>query len=173
MAESGQTYGTTMIKFLIYTAFQSRAPTNARSCKHLKALLGEAYEDERIKWKDPDGFAQRSGGKGSAKGRPASKLKPASKSKNKPPSRGAGSKRKKGDDNDDEDDGDEGRAGKRRKGDDIIDEDEESDDAIHSKIKVEVLLANKWDVDTGPDPTNWWISEKLDGVRYVGISIAI
>jgi len=28
-----------------------------------------------------------------------------------------------------------------------------------------LLLANKWDIETGPDPTGWWISEKLDGVR--------
>jgi len=26
-------------------------------------------------------------------------------------------------------------------------------------------LANKWDLDLGPDPSGWWISEKLDGVR--------
>ncbi|KAJ7472567.1 hypothetical protein FB451DRAFT_1339465 [Mycena latifolia] len=29
----------------------------------------------------------------------------------------------------------------------------------------ELLLAKPWDVDDGPDPTGWWISEKLDGVR--------
>lgn len=30
-----------------------------------------------------------------------------------------------------------------------------------------LLLATKWDVDSGIDPTGWWVSEKLDGVRYV------
>ncbi|KAJ6577021.1 hypothetical protein DFH09DRAFT_1246347 [Mycena vulgaris] len=29
----------------------------------------------------------------------------------------------------------------------------------------QLLLAKVWDVDDGPDPTGWWISEKLDGVR--------
>ncbi|KAG7086629.1 hypothetical protein E1B28_002571 [Marasmius oreades] len=29
----------------------------------------------------------------------------------------------------------------------------------------QVLLANKWDLEKGIDPTGWWISEKLDGVR--------
>lgn len=29
-----------------------------------------------------------------------------------------------------------------------------------------LLLANKWDLDDDPDPTGWWISEKLDGVRW-------
>ena len=30
-----------------------------------------------------------------------------------------------------------------------------------------LLLATKWDVEGGVDPTGWWISEKLDGVRCV------
>ena len=29
----------------------------------------------------------------------------------------------------------------------------------------ELLLAVKWDEENGPDPTGWWVSEKLDGVR--------
>jgi DNA ligase-1 len=29
------------------------------------------------------------------------------------------------------------------------------------------LLAHKWDLDTGADPTNWLMSEKLDGVRAI------
>jgi DNA ligase-1 len=29
------------------------------------------------------------------------------------------------------------------------------------------LLAHKWDLDTGADPTDWWMSEKLDGVRAI------
>ena len=30
-----------------------------------------------------------------------------------------------------------------------------------------LLLAVKWDLDSKADPTGWWCSEKLDGVRYV------
>ena len=29
-----------------------------------------------------------------------------------------------------------------------------------------LLLAQKWDIEDGPDPKGWWVSEKLDGVRY-------
>jgi DNA ligase-1 len=68
-------------------------------------------------------------------------LKPTSKAK--PKSKGKG-KKKAGDDDDDDDDDDSG-----------------------GKKVPELLLANKWDIETGPDPTGWWISEKLDGVRWV------
>lgn len=47
---------------------------NARSCKHLKALLGDDYEEARIRLKNPDAPPP--------KGKPASKAKkPASTSK--------------------------------------------------------------------------------------------
>ena len=51
------------------------------------------------------------------------------------------------------------------------DEEREADDkedeemASSSKSVPELLLANKWDLENGLDPTGWWISEKLDGVR--------
>lgn len=86
---------------------QSGAPVNARTCKHLKELLGEKYEMARLMLKNPDGVQPAPSSKG-AKAKPKSKV---------------------------------------------------------GKKTVEVLLANKWDLDTGPDPTGWWISEKLDGVR--------
>lgn len=47
------------------------------------------------------------------------------------------------------------------------DEEEDEDAPASKKRKVEVLLAVKWDLEKGPDPTGWWVSEKLDGVRYV------
>ncbi|KAH8824214.1 DNA ligase [Flagelloscypha sp. PMI_526] len=83
---------------------QGGAPTNARTCKHLKELLGEKYEIARITLKNPEGAA-------------------AAAASSKPKSAGS------------------------------------------AKKSVEVLLANKWDLETGADPTGWWISEKLDGVR--------
>jgi DNA ligase 1 len=52
-------------------------------------------------------------------------------------------------------------------GDDDNDNEEEEDEVSTSKDVPELLLANKWDIETGPDPTGWWISEKLDGVRFV------
>ena len=48
------------------------------------------------------------------------------------------------------------------------DEEDEDDEAPSGgkKKAPELLLANKWDLEKGTDPTGWWISEKLDGVRY-------
>jgi DNA ligase-1 len=56
---------------------------------------------------------------------------------------------------------------KAKKGGDGEDDEDDDDDDDGTKVKVEVLLATKWDLVTGSDPTGWWMSEKLDGVRYV------
>ena len=143
---------------------------NARSCKHLKSLLGDKYEAARAKLKNPHAPPP--------KGSP--KKKPASKAKAKPPS-----KRKRADDDDEDDENDTKGAkpakkarkppstakGKARAKDEEEESDGEGEDdeqpAASKKIVPELLLANKWDIETGPDPTGWWISEKLDGVRYV------
>lgn len=91
---------------------------NARTCKHLKELLGDKYELARIKLKNPHGAV------------PASKSKPQSRKKGKA--------------------------------------DDDDDTTVPSSKKApELLLANKWDLEKGPDPTGWMMSEKLDGVRYV------
>ncbi|KAL1659539.1 hypothetical protein GGF50DRAFT_107403 [Schizophyllum commune] len=113
---------------------QGGAPTNARTCKHLKALLGEAYELARLKYKNPHGQL----------------LAPAA-------SKSKGKKRKKAaDDEDEENDDDDDKPSSKR-----------SKPASNKPQKpfTEVLLANKWDLDDGLDPTGWWMSEKLDGVR--------
>ncbi|KAH6908199.1 hypothetical protein BKA70DRAFT_1483664 [Coprinopsis sp. MPI-PUGE-AT-0042] len=95
--------------YCLVTAWRNQGtPVNARTCKHLKALLGDAYETARLKFKNPHGPAPT-----------------AAKNQS---------------------DGDE-------------------DDASTKKTVPELLLANKWDLETGADPTGWWISEKLDGVR--------
>ena len=111
---------------------------NARSCKHLKELLGDKYEAARMKLKNPYGAP--------------------------PTSRKTAGKRKKADDDDDED----RKIKKKAKKADDDDEEEEEEEAVTKGKKVpELLLAVKWDLMTGADPTGWWISEKLDGVRYV------
>ena len=85
-------------------------------------------------------------------------------------------KRKKKDaDNDDDEDGDESRSPKKLRPDSIGDNtapaDEGEDDADEDeadeggKKAVGLLLAVKWDLEKGMDPTDWWVSEKLDGVR--------
>jgi hypothetical protein len=145
---------------------QGGHPVNARSCKHLRAILGDKYEDERLRLRDPDGQGTTSKNKGS-------KSKPSSQSK-------VVRKRKKnnsdGDDDDDDDDSaspakkvrTSPRKGKNKRdsGDeDAEDEDEDEDDLPQAKKAPELLLANKWDLNDGPDPAGWWMSEKLDGVR--------
>lgn len=137
---------------------QGGVPVNARTCKHLKSLLGDKYEAARLKLKNPHGPPP----KGTAK-------KPASKTN---------AKRKKVADDDDDDDDDKPTKksrkpasttkGKAKKVDDDeegADDDEEDESAPVTKGVPELLLANKWDLDTGLDPAGWWISEKLDGVR--------
>src|SRR5277367_3136843 len=94
------------------------------------------------------------------------------------------------DDEDEDDDGDEEEEEEERpakracrtaasssskgKGKAIDDEDDDNDNdndndeedvEITRKSVPELLLANKWDLGKGPDPTGWWISEKLDGVQ--------
>ncbi|KJA20927.1 hypothetical protein HYPSUDRAFT_42528 [Hypholoma sublateritium FD-334 SS-4] len=157
---------------------QGGAPVNARTCKHLKTLLGDNYENARIKMKNPAGPQPKAS---------ASKTKAASKVKKRAPAAG---KRKKPADDDDDDDAEydeektDARPAKRLKkasssskpqskgkakevDEDEEDEDEEDAEDAPSAAKSvpELLLANKWDIETGPDPTGWWMSEKLDGVR--------
>jgi len=139
---------------------QGGVPVNARTCKHLKSLLGDNYEAARLKFKNPYGPPS----KGAAK-KPASKTKakrkkaddyeddeaddkPAKRSR-QPVSRLKGKAKKDADEEEDEDDED----------------DEEDEPTPVTKNVPELLLANKWDLDAGLDPVGWWISEKLDGVR--------
>lgn len=132
---------------------QSKSPINARTCKHLKSLLGDAYEAARLKLVNPDADAG-----------PSVSKKPSSKSK-----------RKRGERDEDEE---KPRSKKARqskpvsKADDgeAVDEsggETSEDDTSGSKKKVpQLLLAVKWE-EASHDPTGWWISEKLDGVRYI------
>ncbi|EPQ60269.1 DNA ligase/mRNA capping enzyme [Gloeophyllum trabeum ATCC 11539] len=121
---------------------QGGAPVNARTCKHLKSLLGEAYEKARLQLKNPHGNVSKPSGKGKT-----------------------AQKRKKADGDGDDD----AKPGKKQKN--VDDEDEEEDEDAPpaptrgKKTVPKLLLANKWDIVDGPDPTGWWISEKLDGVR--------
>ncbi|KAJ3042037.1 hypothetical protein HDV00_008330 [Rhizophlyctis rosea] len=106
---------------------QGGMPVNARTCKHLKEHLGEAYEMARLKMKNPDGQL------------------PIASSSTK-----ASKKRKAAAADDDEED-----------------EDDDDNPAPAKKVKntgpPALLLANKYEDKV--DPTGWWISEKLDGVR--------
>ncbi|KAF5321800.1 hypothetical protein D9619_000056 [Psilocybe cf. subviscida] len=188
---------------------QGGCPVNARTCKHLKSLLGEKYELARIKMRNPNG--PQPGSSKSTKGKSTSKAtssrsagmtpKTPAKSSRAPartpatPTPTASSSKGKKRDAPEEDDNDQdeedapppakrGRtAGSRspttrrsEKAKDVVNEDdalpEENDGdpddqtaAAALKSVPELLLANKWDIEKGPDPTGWWLSEKLDGVR--------
>ena len=173
---------------------QGGVPVNARTCKHLKELLGDKYEAACVKLKNLDGPPPKG-----AKAAPKAKAKSAPKAKAtkaKAAPAKAGLKRKKHGD-DDDDDAQEGDKDKEDKDEDIKpppskrgrkaaapaktakgegkeDEGEDEDDREEGDDKEvpvgksvpELLLANKWDLDTGLDPTGWWVSEKLNGVRY-------
>jgi DNA ligase-1 len=106
---------------------QSRVPVNARSCKHIRSLLGDAYENARIKLKNPDGAVPAAAEPKKTKAKP---------------------KKKNADDEGEEEE-----------------EDEEMEDASAKTQVPKLLLANKWDLEKGIDPTGWHASEKLDGVR--------
>ncbi|CUA73313.1 DNA ligase (ATP) [Rhizoctonia solani] len=97
---------------------QGGVPVNARSCKHIKSILGEEYEDARMKLKNPHGSTLSS----TKNTRPIKRAKKDSGSSD----------------------------GNRGNG---------------TKAAPQLLLAVKWDLATGCDPTGWWMSEKLDGVR--------
>ncbi|KAJ3172371.1 hypothetical protein HDU87_007875 [Geranomyces variabilis] len=94
---------------------QGGAPVDARSCKHLKQLLGEEYENARCLLNGgpppgaPSTMVKRKGTADPAAGGPAAKKAKA--------------------------------------------------------VAPPLLLAQSWNIATGIDPTGWWISEKLDGVR--------
>ncbi|PPQ92560.1 hypothetical protein CVT25_010513 [Psilocybe cyanescens] len=164
------------------------APVNARTCKHLRTLLGDDYELARVKFKNPNG-PQPKPAKG--KGKAAPKAKPSAKPVTKSP---ATSKRKKpaadeDDNEEDQDDDDDdkpppakrsrtapsssaskGKGKKKQEDDDPEDaddqaEDDDDEDLPAGKAIPELILANKWDIEKGLDPTGWWLSEKLDGVR--------
>ncbi|KAF8951034.1 hypothetical protein BDZ97DRAFT_1862051 [Flammula alnicola] len=167
---------------------QGGSPVNARTCKHLKALLGDKYEDARIKLKNPDGPPPKGGSRGKAA--PKGKAKAASKAVAKTPTKRKKRAAEEDDDDDEEEEGDEGgkpppakrgrkapasstSKGKGKQKQEDEDDAEEDDEGAEDdeepqtvgKSIPELLLANKWDIETGPDPTGWWLSEKLDGVR--------
>ncbi|KAJ3142541.1 hypothetical protein HK100_001794 [Physocladia obscura] len=143
-------------------------PVDARTCKHLKLVFGDAYEAARLLWKDPFGNAP-----------------PAPAIANKP-------KRKKQEDKASEDEDEENdantkkasstKAKKSKKNSDSSssasssEDDDEGTAATkysaknrakreETKLKMPALLLAQKFEPTKTDPTGWWISEKLDGVR--------
>ncbi|BGP26818.1 DNA ligase [Rhodotorula toruloides] len=131
-----------------WTMSRGRA-IDVRSCKHLREVLGDEHENARV---GPGVGVSRSKLKKKAvKDSEASASAPSTnkKTSSKAPTSGQQASAKKADE-------------------------DEMDYAAPSKKKVkkerdggkEVLLANSFDLESRKqDPTGWWISEKLDGVR--------
>ncbi|KAJ3393649.1 hypothetical protein HDU84_001424 [Entophlyctis sp. JEL0112] len=147
----------------------NKRPVDARTCKHLKELLGDAYESARLLWKDPHGASTQA----PAKRKVVETKKPSTSGDSSEDDHAAHSKKK---------------PRKKRKGDNgensaAADDNESSEDSDvaddaaakfsaknrakreETKLKQPpLLLAHKYEPDS-TDPTGWWISEKLDGVR--------
>lgn len=141
---------------------------NARSCKHLKSLLGEAYEAARMKLKNPHGPPQKSS-KSASKTKTTSKRKKAVADEDEGVDERPGKKVKKPASTSNA----KGKSKVKSEDEDEVEDDADEVDEKPAKKKIpELLLAVKWDIVDGHDPTGWWISEKLDGVRYGGTQLA-
>lgn len=154
-------------------------PPDARSCKHLRSLLGDAYENARcdeskntvvytpetnpvnLKKKAREEARAAAGGSGStskpAKKRPATSLldsdsigSTASTSAPKRARQASSSSKFKAKKEDDSSE-------------DVADVDDGKPGG--GSGGRDLLLAHKFDLDGKIDPKGWWISEKLDGVR--------
>ncbi|KAK6353089.1 hypothetical protein TWF696_005079 [Orbilia brochopaga] len=81
---------------------------------------------------------------------------------------GKAPRRKPASDDDDEQDGPSNSNSNSNGGDEDDEDDDEDLEAPQppgSKLRPQLLLAEKWDQEDGIDPSGWWMSEKLDGVR--------
>lgn len=136
--------------------YQRNAPVDTRSCKHLKELLGFRYEEARV-------------AQGKAKLNPKQDADGDADVEMSPPPEDKKGKRKRMERaitiSDDESDADTKSPSKRQKRDGGKSDSDASTKSAPANMPVSVLLAQTWKEDKGVDPTGYWISEKLDGVR--------
>lgn len=125
--------------------YQKNTPVDGRSCKHLKELLGYQYEDARILQ------AQNQSGNSDA-----------STSSTNPSRKRARSLTVSDSEDDSAADATPKKRAKNASG---QNSNKPPSSSGPSNITVEVMLAQTWKEDKGCDPTGYWISEKLDGVR--------
>ncbi|GAA6007665.1 hypothetical protein JCM11491_003917 [Sporobolomyces phaffii] len=151
-------------------AMQKGKPVDARSCKHLRALLGDAHENARcdeskktivytpetnpvnVKKKAKEqALAAAAGDKPAPKKRLGTSLL-ASDSVNAAASPSTPKRARQA-----------SSSSKRADSTEILaDVDEAKPDGTGGR---DLLLAHKFDLDGKVDPKGWWVSEKLDGVR--------
>ncbi|GAA5852767.1 hypothetical protein JCM9279_003963 [Rhodotorula babjevae] len=176
---------------MAWVMLNTKVPVDVRTCKHIRELLGDEHENARCgagagmaknppkKKKtaaplSPSGSRTMSTSASGAQDDAAPKRAYAAPGAQKRPvalrgaggSKAAGAAKGKG----------KGRGkGKAKAVEKEEDEDDEDDEVVEApkkkKVKerkggIELLLANKFDLDSKKkDPTGWWMSEKLDGVR--------
>ncbi|KAL7269072.1 hypothetical protein RUND412_008276 [Rhizina undulata] len=154
-------------------------PVNGRTCKHLKSILGNKYEEARLAIMNPPGDNAGPKSKKPAAKKRATKAaaprkrktnedeveSPAKRSRGKAPATSKKSKAKPDFDDaeeieeEEEEEEEEVAAGTR-----VSSRNKTTVNALKNKL-FKPLLAEKWDLEKGRDPTGWQMSEKLDGVR--------
>ncbi|GAA5973122.1 hypothetical protein JCM11641_006279 [Rhodosporidiobolus odoratus] len=163
--------------------FQKKRAVDVRSCKHLREILGDEHEDART------GDSGRSSGKATAKKAAGSSASASTStstststfesprtyaepgSKKRPvavPGQG-GLKAKKAKtaaaEHDREDEGEQAGLTDPEEETDVAEGQKKGKKKAERKGGIELLLAQKFDLEGKKDPKGWWISEKLDGVR--------
>ncbi|KAG8804765.1 hypothetical protein FRC16_000019 [Serendipita sp. 398] len=130
--------------------YQKNTPVSVRSCKHLKELFGYQYEDARLL----SSAGSKNANANSASASTSNDQADAEKTKKRARSLSVSS-----DEDDDVKDTSPKKKAKRSPGASA------PTSSGPSNITVNVLLAQTWTEEKGCDPTGYWISEKLDGVR--------
>ncbi|CAD7956609.1 unnamed protein product [Amoebophrya sp. A120] len=146
--EAGAYYQCSCPAFKFSNKANKGKPWAARTCKHLQKLRGMDREEQRIRdWMALHGAggAKVSGGAGED-GLGEKAVKPA-KAKAKAKAGAAAAKKRA-----------------RKSDDQVVDEAADNKDGEEEEGAVALLLAQTWNPATH-DVTNYWASEKLDGVR--------
>lgn len=173
-----------------------------RTCRHLVALLGGAYEEARLQIATTTTTTPRGAGEAApVRGKQKEKAVAAARKRPSPcdddeDDQDDDDEQDYADDQDDDDDQDdadnvgdegeeeeegdgdgdgEGRQDKQQKSHKIQKRHQmqmrpkrqKKEDGGAAAAAFRPLLAHRWDEAGGPDPTGWWVSEKLDGVRAV------
>ncbi|GAA5946598.1 hypothetical protein JCM10213_006641 [Rhodosporidiobolus nylandii] len=174
--------------------FQRKRAVDVRSCKHLRELLGDEHEDARTgdsgraKGKAKKAAAAPAPEEPKTYAAPGSKKRAVSMPKGpkaKKAKKAAAAVREELEEEDAEDCGEGPAVGLAKKkvveatqGEPLTDPETSVEEAEMSEVSakgkgkakerkggMELLLANKFEIDGKKDPTGWWISEKLDGIR--------
>jgi hypothetical protein len=159
-----------------------KLPPAIRTCRHLKELFGFNVSHSSLYFSLPGSPELPPSPPQYEQLRTTNKTPPQVQSRDSTPtpSTNANGKRKRGDrglsvSSDSESDADADTANKtpRKKTKRDAAQSSSANSPPPSNITVSVLLAQTWKEDKGCDPTGYWISEKLDGVRCVDVELGV